>query len=369
MPRKVNHKINTRSKTETYLVNEKYLGKDVPPNLGTSSSLARALQWHHMMSSISDAKEYAKTFLASVGKVKESRNFSKIPDTHVPLTHCWLANLHMTRWGLFDQEHLDKIVSKLCDAVALYALEPKIQTGYKPNVQESMREKIGSVIADFEDVLDSRNYDFSVYEYLLTNAIPQRYISDLIAYYAPLLEELNSITRDKQVAESYSHMNKVELASLKKFVTTMLSDFDRWGDNQKKVRKPRKKRVVSADKKVAKLKYQKTDAALKLESVSPASIIGASELWVYNTKYAKLTRYVALDRAGLDIKGQTILNYDPVASVEKRIGRKAPQILSEVLSAGKIKDRKLMDTITSKGSEASGRLNIASVLVKTKKGT
>jgi hypothetical protein len=369
MPRKVNQRINTRSKSETVLINEKYLGKDVPPNLGTSSSLARALQWHHMMEPISSARDYAKAFLADLGKIKESRNFSKIPDAHVPLTQCWLAKLHMTRWGLFDQEHIDRIVTKLCDAVTMYAQEPKVPTSYKPNVQESMREKIGSVIADFEDVLDSRNYEFSVYEYLLVNAIPQRYISDLVTYYAPLLEELNSITRDKQVAESYSHMNKVELANLKKFVTSMLSDFDRWGDNQKKVRKPRKKRVVSADKKVAKLKYQKTDASLKLESVSAASIIGASELWVYNTKYAKLTRYVALDRAGLDIKGQTILNYDPAASVEKRIGRKADQILSEVLSAGKIKDRKLMDTITAKGAEPSGRLNITSVLIKTKKGT
>jgi hypothetical protein len=167
--------------------------------------------------------------------------------------------------------------------------------------------------------------------------------------------------------EAYSHLKKTEIRQTVKFFETLIADLNRWGENQKKTRKPRKKRVVPAARKVARLKFQQTDTALKLESVSAESIVGATELWTYNTKYAKLTRYVATDRAGLDLKGQTLQNFDTAASTEKRVGRKAEAVLADVLAAGKIKNRKMMDTIKAKGATPTGRINDSTILLKVAK--
>ncbi len=70
-------------------------------------------------------------------------------------------------------------------------------------------------------------------------------------------------------------------------------------------RKPRKKKTVSADKLVEKLKFQQTEKSLGLVSINPRDIVGAQELWIYNTKTRKIGKYIANDIAGLSVKSAT----------------------------------------------------------------
>ena len=83
-------------------------------------------------------------------------------------------------------------------------------------------------------------------------------------------------------------------------------------------------RVLS--KLVEKLKYLKTDDKFKIASVQPDQIIGASELWVFNTKTRKLGKYIAKnidpkglgrDGSGLSVKGTTIIGFDETTSIQK----------------------------------------------------
>ena len=55
----------------------------------------------------------------------------------------------------------------------------------------------------------------------------------------------------------------------------------------------------------------------------------------FNTRYKIITRFQAKDRAGLDIKGTTIMNYDEVNSLSYRIGRDIEQKLDTALNGGK----------------------------------
>jgi hypothetical protein len=86
---------------------------------------------------------------------------------------------------------------------------------------------------------------------------------------------------------------------------------------------------------------------MKLASIPPEQIVGAQELWTYNTKYKILTLFKALDRGGLDVKGSSIIKYDETASKSKTVGRTEAaktSTIDTVLNGGKVALRNLMNT-------------------------
>jgi hypothetical protein len=71
---------------------------------------------------------------------------------------------------------------------------------------------------------------------------------------------------------------------------------------------------------------------LGLKSVNPTSIIGSSELWVYNTKNRKVTVYKA-ESGNLAVKGTTIIGFDIKES--KTLMLRKPEEFFKGLSLGK----------------------------------
>lgn len=128
-------------------------------------------------------------------------------------------------------------------------------------------------------------------------------------------------------------------------------------------RAPRKTKAVSKDKIVAKLKYKKTDEPLKLVSINPVDIIGAKELWVYNTKSRKIGKYVATEFSDLAVKGTSIINFDEIKSVMKTV-RKPEEKLKEFKAAGKVQLRKFLDDINATEARMNGRINEEIILLK-----
>ena len=107
----------------------------------------------------------------------------------------------------------------------------------------------------------------------------------------------------------------------------------------------------------------KTNEPLKLVSINPTDIIGAGELWIYNTKTRKLGKYIASEFNTLNVKGTTIVNFDESKSVQKTI-RKPEEKLKEFKAAGKIALRKFLDEINATDTKMNGRLNEDTILLK-----
>jgi hypothetical protein len=128
-------------------------------------------------------------------------------------------------------------------------------------------------------------------------------------------------------------------------------------------RKPKAKKAVPAEKIVAKLKYKKADEPLKLVSINPADILGAKELWTYNTKSRKLGKYIASEFADLGVKGTSIINFDEHKSVQKTL-RKPIDQLKEFKAAGKVALRKFLDDINAVDTKMNGRINEEIMLLK-----
>ena len=99
-------------------------------------------------------------------------------------------------------------------------------------------------------------------------------------------------------------------------------------------------------------------------SVNPVDVIGAQELWVYNTKTRRLGRYIADSLQGpLGIKGTAITGYDEAKSVSKTL-RKPEEKLQEFTRASKVQLRKFMDEIRATATLLNGRINTDTVLLK-----
>jgi hypothetical protein len=98
--------------------------------------------------------------------------------------------------------------------------------------------------------------------------------------------------------------------------------------------------------------------------VNPVEIIGASELWVYNSKTRKLGKYVAAAYQTLNVKGTTIINFDVDKSVCKTL-RKPSEQLKEFARAGKVQLRKFLEEIRATDTKLNGRINADILLLKT----
>lgn len=125
-----------------------------------------------------------------------------------------------------------------------------------------------------------------------------------------------------------------------------------------KARQPKK---ISPIKMTSKLQYMKSDR--HLTSIAPDKIIGAKVLWLYNTKNKKLGRYVSDSEQGFMVKGSTLLNWDQKQSIQKSL-RNPDNSLAVLMNIGKVEQRKFMDTLKTKESALTGRINQHTILMR-----
>ena len=128
------------------------------------------------------------------------------------------------------------------------------------------------------------------------------------------------------------------------------------------MRKTRKKRTVSKDKIVSKLKFKQSEPSLGLASINPMNILDAQVLWVYNTKNRKLGVYVAEEHHNLMIKGTTIVGIDTKQSVQKTLRK--PELLKGADKLARTKFQKLFEGLNAVETEMTGRINEHTLLIK-----
>jgi hypothetical protein len=357
------------TKNEAYLVNQKYLG-DEPTfkNSYTESEYARALTWYNIMCTTNEAREFIETYLKNTGRTADLKKFKTVSDAWVPTTAAWIAR--MIGRGVKVADNSKKFMElKLRETIDNHSSEAKEEgVEAKPvnviSIQDRIREKANEIIGSVEELIDIGE-EFSLYDWLKSNEIPATYAPRIAAYYTPVLAELleASESKDPQLKEAYRNFNKKQLEQRILFFNAIIEDAERYADITKKTRAPRKPRTVSNEKKLKNFKYQKEDKTFKIASVNPEKVLGAQELWAFNTKYKTLTVFRALDRGGLQVKGTSIINYDENNSVTKRTGRKPEVYVDKVLNGGKVVLRKLMDELKNEAPLAY-RINENTILLK-----
>lgn len=241
------------------------------------------------------------------------------------------------------------------------------------SIQDRVREASYKMTEEIENAIESfgENPDefdpkaFKVLNLLKAVEAKAAHARIIKGFYNRNLEELLAVpgTKDDQLKEGYGHISKNNLKKITQFYQEIVSACDMLAQEAKVNRAPRAKKPTDKSKVVSKMKYLKTFEPLKLVSVNPVDIIGAKELWVYNTKTRKLGRYVAAEYQELNVKGTTITGFSESQSICKTL-RKPEEKLKEFKSAGKVQLRKFLDDINATDTKMNGRLNEETVLLK-----
>jgi hypothetical protein len=242
------------------------------------------------------------------------------------------------------------------------------------SIQDRVNDAARLMTAEIEDALeqfhtDPESFDPKAFKILNllrgkgVKAAHARIIKDLYARETAEIAELLSAKPDPQLIEGYKHRTKKQIKNLYLFLTEIQTACTMLMEEAKVMRKPRTPKAVSKDKLVEKLKYKKQDDTLKLVSINPVDIIGAKELWIYNTKTRKLGKYVAKEYAELGIKGTAIINFDEDKSIQKTLRKPAEQIAA-FKAAGKVALRKILDEINSVDTKMNGRISEEIMLLK-----
>lgn len=358
------------SKSQEYLVNKKHLGDEpVFTKPLTRIEYIHALNWYNYMSTSSEAKDYIVTYLKNLGRVAEAKKVKSIPDNLIPTTIAWCCRLLSRGFVLPVTDIQDYIDDRIKQAYK-YIQESKEENPKNVvSIQDRIKDRASYILGEIEGLIDDYIYDnveFSLYEWLQANSIPATYATSIISKFSPILDELLEAYDGKceQLKEGYRHLKKTEIKKLIEFYNTLIEDAERYSSNTKKVRTSRKPRTVSVEKKIKNLKYQKEDQTYKIASISPEKIIGALELWTFNTKYKTFTVLRAIDRGGLQVKGTSITNYDENNSTTRSVGRKDPnEMVKRILEGGKLVLRKVFDEVKTEKPLAY-RINENTILLR-----
>jgi hypothetical protein len=352
----------------------------------------RAMEYYRLESDIKSYKPVVVRWMESVSCAKADISaMKKVKDNRIGTTmgavaHCLLRGMAPQREDF--NKGRDSTVWLRAEIVKVieqgkHDIDPDIEAAekeaakkdvYTPSIQERVRESAMRMTEEIENAIesfqtDAENFDPKAFKVLnLLKAVEAkaahaRIIKEFYSKDLAELEELASGKGDEQLREGYSHRSKKQIKSLIAFYQEVMAACTMLGQEAKVNRKPRAKKAVPAEKVVAKLKYMKTNEPLKLVSISPTDIIGAKELWVYNTKSRKLGRYVASEFSDLGVKGTSLTGFDEFKSICKTL-RKPEEKLKEFKAAGKVQLRKFLDDINATDTKMNGRLNEETILLK-----
>ena len=338
--------------------------------------LRKSFYYYNYYYSQKDCKKYVIDWLQKNSKlsIEEVKAFNRAGDRLLPMTVCSLIMAH--RKGMpFRGRHIEFIIDSVMDVISKAEPEevPVIATAEqvynRPTIQDRLAERTSEIIGElegiFDDIATGVKNPTKLYDFLVANNVVQSQLGkyeDLYKTRKAELELAQSKT-DAQVTEGYKHLKAADFKRITGWIDDLLAAVEQYRGVKKATKKARVKKAPSREKVVAKIKYCKTDAVLKLVSINPADIVGASELWVYNTKSRKLGKYVAAAYQTLTVKGTSLVNFDTDKSVCKTL-RKPDEKLKEFAKAGKIQLRKFLDDVKATESKMNGRMNADIVLLK-----
>jgi hypothetical protein len=331
---------------------------DEPASQGSSfitdrANLAHALYWYHEngeVPKLRDAIEaYAeKKYPQAVSTIKS------LKDNQISMTMCAIARMYMG--GVV----LPPDVVWYLDARLEELIGGQVWAETTKDTVKSPPENV--VLADLEGFLDDfyrSNYKLpphDFYKYLTETQANRSQVRSAVDYYADLQREIGT----------YDNLSKKQIKAYTEFVGAIIRDCETYIKNSRKetkLRKPRKKKLKSAEQLTAKVRFKESDPELRLTSVAPSQIIGAQSVWLFNVKTRRITYLETAEK--LSVKGTTVIGFDPAKSFTKVIRK--PETLADLLNTTKVRVLKDIQALKTKATPANGRISADVLILRANK--
>lgn len=341
-----------------------------------------ALTWYNYSCDKKQAREFFDTWLKNQeGGKEKSAKFKKLPDSAFYLTVGWVCRMALVGLNLHKEE-LDPVEAQIerltqrADAMVETEESEEEVTVKKETIQDRLEEKLSGIIGEIEGAVDDyiiHKKDFNAYGFLEGAGLAANFAPRVAEVFQARIKELEEFLegRDAQLLEGYGHLGKRGAKDMIKFYQSIVDSAFAYKSAKMATRAKPKRKPVPPEKIVRKLKYLEKFEELKLESIDPRDILGASELWIYNTKTRKLGRFLAVTHGDmvihpLGVKNSNITGFDEQRSVAKTL-RKPAEKLAEFRTQGKPGLRKFMDTIKSVETRLRPRISPETILLRAVK--
>lgn len=337
--------------------------------------LMKTLSWYSQNKDNKDAQKWASDYFKKNFKITNVAEHLKSRASTFGFL-CRILNnggTLSTKDSVWFNEEVEKIKQELKTKKPVKVTDEKTVKVVVPNIQDRIRERASECIGELEGQLDDLivskfSIDVSPYGLMHTLEIKGVHTKHISDWFKTKRIEFDDVlhTADAELKEGYSNFSKPQLKKLVAWCDQVILDCGKIAGEAVKSRKPRKRKTKTPEQLVAKVKVLDEHKEFNLKSVPAKDIIGAMQLWVFNTKNRKLGCYHAIDADGLTIKGSSITNFNESKSVQKTL-RKPEATLPEILKGGKVYLRSALDNIRAVESGLTGRLNADIILVRVVK--
>lgn len=338
------------------------------------SSFMHLTNWYSYEKGRKDAYKYHTEYIKKY-RPQDQKMFLVVEESDINTTFGWMCRI-VNRGGKLTEDHQIRLTNYLDNLIELGKARANSEVAApvmapKQNIisiQEATLLKAQEFVGELEAEMDGvyfEDKEFNLYNYMKARQIPAAYVNEVRSWASNKLTEYLEVSEgnDPQLKEGYSNFNKRKITALTKMFTAFVEDCDRYSTFKKANRKPRMAKEKTPSQQVKSIKYKTEDTELNLKSLPPAEIIGASQVWLYNTKTKKLSKYVSDSTKGIQAKGSAIQNWDPEQSKQKTL-RKPAETIKLLMESGKIKLRNFLEDIKTKEQSVNGRINIDTIILK-----
>lgn len=323
----------------------------------TQADIHAALSWYNTNKTDKDAAKYL-----GITDPSAARRFTSL---------AWSLRMQSRgcKFTEKSQETINGMHKMLKEYLAHIAVPDTVESKAEViSIQDRVQAKTDQIIGELEGLVDEFGIrgdvsKMNAYQWMVDNDVKSIHAGKIAEMFQNRMNLLEETYKNPVMKEYYEAYDKKRFMNLFKCYATIVADAQKLASNAKVARKPRKKKPVSFEKMVKSLKFMEKFDDLKLQSIDPIKIVGATQLWVYNVKTKKLGVYNAMDAAGLLVKGSAIQNYSSGSSISKTL-RKPEKVLKIVTEGGKISLRKVLDEVNSKPTALNGRINKDTILLR-----
>jgi len=354
----------------------------------TSTEYGNMINWYNYVADTADARLWTEQLISAMPKRKHLvARYKRLADHHIPRSAGWVSRVVM-RGGHITFTNMKYLIRCMRDVELRYQKslvddKPKVESKVPQlTIQDRMREKLSECIGELEVHVDAFfkgdcKGSVPAFNTLKEFNLHQNQVKDIVSWAQPKLDEMLELqaalakkTRtdmEQQLVEGYSRLGKRQIKSTIDMWKSIVDTAASYGTVKKAERAPRKHKPVAPEKQVKKVKFLKKDPTLGIESIDPTKLVGATEVWIYNTKTHKIGIYVADNYSKvLTVKGAGLLGFSEKESRQKTL-RKPEVQLKQFLGLGKPAARKWLEGIKSTDIKLNGRTNENTILLRAYK--
>lgn len=342
------------------------------------AELGKALSWYNYIAEAKDCRAFLVDWFKEYGTKDQLKSLSSISDKYLPRTAAAVARIGMRGFPLAE-----KNIARIWDRVAELSVKKVVEdTEETPivAVEKAAPKKVklatSFIVSDVNDEIDNlivgedpKNMAQILMPYKMTDkqyAECAEKLQPLLAEYSEVLElrrtDRKTLTDDqKEFVDSFPFSGITIIKKIVQMIEGYINDLKK-SYVSKQVAKVRKKKPKDKTKLVKGIKFLAEDEKFG-KSVEPVNLLNCSEVWVYDTKSRKLSKYYSPVGGGITVKGASLVGYEESMSSCKLLRKPEDQI--PAFQALKKNDlTKWYTSVKSKTANVRPRLTATTLILK-----